>query len=82
MSFYSACHIQTGFVPPSPSDGTGSGDVQEESHRRHTVDSEPDGEGSDRVPWSFALDEGCLARTGPRHLQTTGEISQGKITQI
>lgn len=69
--------LQNGTVhttaPPAP----GSGDIQAPRHRRHSADSQPDGEGAYRVQRSSALDEGCLSRTGPRHLQTAGKVPQG-----
>lgn len=68
---------QDGSVPATAPLAPGSGDVQAARHRRHAADSHPYGEGPHRVQRSSALDEGRLPRTGPRHLQTAGEVPQG-----
>lgn len=79
LMFFTPLWLQVGPLCPIAADGAGDGDVSEESHRWHTADHQPHGEGEDGVPRRPALDEGRLPGAGPRHVQTAGEVPQGLV---
>lgn len=61
---FNAFLMKNGIAQSAGSPLPGSGDVPIPGHLRHMAHSEPNGTVQNRVPWSSALDEGCVPGVG------------------